>query len=597
MLYPDWLTHEKTVRCPTLITRAQQTTPALYLKKHTIRFHSLQLIQKGSHLHKTLFLLFFLLCTIFLVPAADAATTTDKLNLVLCDRLEQCNAEFTDPLINPKSAETQRWLAAIYNKMGLRPLWVTKDGPGTQAEFLFAVLKNSGADGLVPEQYHVDRITSLWNGKTAEELVDLDTLLTRAFILYAHDAQHGRAFTEKDQTSSLAGQTDVIPTFDALALIQSALASSDLKQFLSDLLPRHKYYKNLRAALPRYRELATAGGWPQIASGRSIHPGEQDARIPEIRKRLQIEGHFAATSTNSPFYDEALAQAITRFQLLHGLSGDGVIGKSTIAAMNITADTKVRQIIINLERWRWEAHDLGQKYVLVDIAGFTLEAIENDALVLEMPVVVGMQQHETPVFSDTIQYIEVHPYWNVPAKIARDEMLEELRKNPRYLNKNHIRLFSDRSSDAIELDPLAINWHHVSPQQMGRYKLRQEPGKWNALGALKFSFPNSYNVYMHDTPAQSFFKRSSRAFSHGCIRLSNPRKLAEFLLGGPEKGWPPERLSEIMADEKRTIIRLPAPLPVHITYQTVKSDHNGVISFHTDIYNRDQQLADILFGK
>lgn len=548
-------------------------------------------------MQKSLFLLFFLFHAIFFVPAADAATTADKLNLVLCDRLEQCNAEFTDPLINPKSAETQRWLAVIYNKMELHPLWVTKDGPGAHAEILLAVLKNSSADGLVPEQYHVDRITSLWNKRTAEELVDLDALLTLAFIMYTHDAQHGRALTGKERPSSLPGQADGTPTFDALALIQSALASSNLKLFLDDLLPRHKYYKNLRAALPRYRDLAAAGGWPQIAAGGSIHPSEKDARIPEIRKRLQIEGHFASTSINSTFYDEALSQAVTRFQLLHGLTGDGVIGKATLAAMNVTADTKVKQIIINLERWRWEAHDLGQKYVLVDIAGFTLEAVENDAVVLEMPVVVGMQQHETPVFSDMIQYIEVHPYWHVPAKIARDEMLEELRKNPHYLNKNHIRLFSDRSSEAVELDPLAINWHHVSPQQMGRYKLRQEPGKWNALGALKFSFPNSYNVYMHDTPAQSFFKRSSRAFSHGCIRLSHPRKLAEFLLGGAEKGWPPERLSEIMADEKRTIIRLPAPLPVHITYQTVKSDQNGVISFHTDIYNRDQQLADILFGQ
>jgi len=547
-------------------------------------------------LHTTPFSLFLLLCAIFLAPASDAATTADKLNLMLCDRLEQCAAEFTDPQINPQSAETQRRLADIYNKMGLRPLWVTKDGPGRQAAILLAVLKNSSADGLIPEQYHVDRITSLWRGNTAEELVDLDTHLTLAFILYAHDAQHGRAPHGEGRPSS-PDQTGAAPPFDALALIRSALSSPDLEQFLANLLPRHQYYKNLRAALPRYRDLAAAGGWPQIASGPSIHPGEQDVRIPPIRKRLQIEGYFAATSTNTALYDETLARAVTRFQLLHGLTGDGVIGKSTLAAMNITADTKVRQIIINLERWRWEAHELGQKYVLVDIAGFTLEAIENDALALEMPVVVGMQQHETPVFSDKIQYIEVHPYWHVPAKIARDEMLEELRKNPHYLNKNHIRLFSDRSSDAVELDPLAINWHRVSPQQMGRYKLRQEPGKWNALGALKFSFPNSYNVYMHDTPAQSFFKRSSRAFSHGCIRLSNPRKLAEFLLGGPENGWPPERLAEIIADGKRTIIRLPAPLPVHITYQTVKSDQNGVLSFHSDIYNRDQQLAGILFGK
>ncbi len=547
-------------------------------------------------MQKTLFSFLFLFCSILLIPGAGSTTTAEKLNLVLCDRLEQCNAEFTDPQINHKSADMQYWLAVIYNKTGLRPLWVTKDGPETRAEILLAALQDSSADGLVPEQYQTERIISLWNGRTAEELIDLDTLLTLGFIMYAHDAQNGRAGRGENKPP-LPAQTETPPAFDALTLTQAALSSSDLKQFLSDLLPRHKYYKNLRAALPRYRNLAAAGGWPQIGSGKSIHPGEQDARIPEIRKRLQIEGYFASAPTHTSYYDAALTLAVTRFQQLHGLTADGVIGKSTIAAMNLTADQKVRQIIINLERWRWEAHDLGRKYVLVDIAGFTLEAIEDDALILEMPVVVGMQQHETPVFSDKIQYIEVHPYWNVPAKIARDEMLEELRKNPNYLNKNHIRLFSDRTSEAHELDSHSINWKHVTPQQMGRFKLRQEPGKWNALGTLKFSFPNIYNVYMHDTPAQSFFQRSSRAFSHGCIRLSHPKKLAEFLLGGPEKGWPPERLNEIIAEGKRTILHLPEPMPVHITYQTVKSDHNGVISFHADIYNRDQQLADILFQK
>jgi murein L,D-transpeptidase YcbB/YkuD len=482
--------------------------------------------------------------------------------------------------------------------MGLHPLWVTKDGPGGKAAILFEVIKKSNRDGLFPEEYQSNRIASLWKGTTAEELIELDSLLTLALIRYAHDAQKGRARTGAEKSPSLQlAQNEGLPVFDALTLTQDALLSNDLNQFLENLLPRHKYYRNLRDALPRYRQLDATGGWRQTAFGKSIHPGEQDARIPAIRTRLQMEGFLPSTSAGTSVYDPELAQAVSLFQTLHGLTGDGVIGKSTIAAMNITAEQKVRQIILNLERWRWEAHTLGQKYVLVDIAGFTLEAIENDTLILEMPVVVGMQEHETPVFSDIIQYVEIHPFWHVPAKIARDEMLEELRKNPHYLNKQHIRLFSDRTSEAEELNPLAMDWKQVSPQQMGRFKLRQDPGKWNALGAIKIAFPNSLNVYMHDTPSQSYFKRTSRAFSHGCIRLSNPRQLALFLLGGVEKGWTMERLDDIIAADKRSILRLPSPLPVHITYQTVKSDESGRVSFHRDIYNRDPQLAEILFTK
>ena len=468
------------------------------------------------------------------------------------------------------------------------------DGAGEKATILLAVLKNSEKDGLIPEQYHVSRISSLWNGRSPAELAELDTLLTLAFITYAHDAQYGRTHSQENTPDPLI-KSEGVPAFNALALIKTALSAPDFNQFLVNLLPPHKYYRNLRAALPRYQNLAAAGGWLPVASGKSIRPGEEDSRIPAIGKRLEIEGFLQLAPTDALVYDKMLVQAVIQFQLRHGLTGDGVIGKSTIAAMNIPAQKKVRQIIINLERWRWEAHDLGKKYVLVDIAGFTLEGIEGDTVILEMPVVVGTQNHETPVFSHLIQYIEFNPYWNIPPQIARDEMLGDLKKNPHYLNTKHIRLFSDRTSEAKEVNPLSINWNQVSPNKMGQFALRQDPGKWNALGAIKFVFPNSFNVYMHDTPTQTYFQRSNRAFSHGCIRLGKPVKLAEFLLGGIEKGWSSEKLKELIDTGKRTIIHLPTPLPVHITYQTVTSNQDGTISFHTDIYDRDQKLEEIFF--
>ncbi|MEK6201979.1 MAG: L,D-transpeptidase family protein, partial [Desulfobulbaceae bacterium] len=442
---------------------------------------------------KTLLFIPFLFSIFFISPETVFATTAEELSLLLCDRVEQCSAELSALQGNKESHTMKRWLVDIYDKTGLHPLWVTQDGPGEKAAILLSVLKKSAMEGFVPEQYKVNRITSLWDGKTAEELIDLDTLLTFAFVMYAHDAQGGRAPSRKNNFISTP-----TPALEATALVKAALSSPDFSQFLAGLLPPHRYYKNLRAALPNYQILAAAGGWASIEGGKSIHPGEEDPRIQTIKKRLQVEGIFQSAITDTTVYDEDLVQAVTRFQLRHGLAGDGVIGKLTIAAMNIPAQEKVRKIIINLERWRWEAHDLGQKYVLVDIAGFTLEAIADDTVALEMAIVVGTQQNKTPLFSDLIQYIELNPFWNIPASIARNEMLGELRKNPRYLTSNHIRLFSDWSSEAREINPLSINWKQVSPKKIGQFKLRQDPGKKNALGSIKFVFPNSYDVYMHD---------------------------------------------------------------------------------------------------
>lgn len=546
---------------------------------------------KGSILKKILLSIAFLLCNLFPCPGTALAVTAERLNLVLHDRLEQGSVKFSDIHTAKETDNMQDRLAAIYIQTGLQPLWVTEDGPGQKAATLLSVLKNSELDGLIPEQYHVNRITSLWNGTTSEELIDLDTLLTLAFITYAHDAQEGRT-SQKNNPDHLVKDKDT-SAFHELALIKTAFSAPDFNQFMDSLLPPHNYYRNLRAALPRYQSLAAAGGWPPVAAGKSIHPGKQDARIPAIRERLQIEGFLpSAPADILIYYDTMLVQAVIQFQLRHGLTDDGVIGKATIAAMNIPAEQKVRQIIINLERWRREAHDPGKKYVLVNIAGFTLKGIENDMVILEMPVIVGTQRHETPVFSDLIKYIDINPYWNIPVSIARNELLADLRKNPHYLNKEHIRVFSDRTSEAREINPLSIDWNQVSPNKMGQFAFRQDPGKWNALGAIKFVFPNHFNVYMHDTPAQSLFKHSRRAFSHGCIRLARPLKLAEFLLDGGEKGWSAEQINELIGTGKRSIIHLRAPIPVHIIYRTVTSDPDGAISFHPDIYNRDQQLEE-----
>lgn len=552
---------------------------------------------------RLLLLLPCLLCAFFFSPRSGVAESENSSPEHLHKTLSTSIEKIRQPLAAPDAIQTEgktatinHWLTDIYDTAKLQPIWVTTTGPGKKAAMLLTVLQNSSSDGLIPEDYQTSRISALWQSKTPEQLTELDILLTTSLVRYSHDAQYGRA-DSGTLKSARSAQDEDAPVFNGLILVQTALSAPDFRQFLASLLPSHPYYKKLRDALPHYQDLEKAGEWPLVTAGKSIHPGEQETRIPVIRTRLQKEGFLASPSTDSTIYDEPLTQAVISFQRHHGLTDDGVIGAATIAAMNIPAGKKVRQIILNLERWRWEAHDLGQKYVLVDIAGFTLEGVVDNTVMLQMPVVVGALHYETPIFSDQIQYMELNPYWYVPAKIARDEMLDELRKNPNYLNAKNIRLFSDRTADGGEINPSSLNWHQISPQQMGRFKLRQEPGKGNALGFIKFVFPNSFNVYMHDTPSQSHFKRSKRAFSHGCIRLGSPLKLAEFLMGGAEAGWPATRFKEVIATGDRAIIRLPSPLPVHITYQTVKSDQHGALFFYPDIYNRDQQLEEMLFQK
>jgi murein L,D-transpeptidase YcbB/YkuD len=287
-----------------------------------------------------------------------------------------------------------------------------------------------------------------------------------------------------------------------------------------------------------------------------------------------------------------------KFQVRHGLVPDGEIGPKTLAAMNVPVADRINQIIINMTRWRWQKQDLGEKYIIVNIAHFDLTAVEAGRETFSFPVIVGESLKQTPIFSDRISSIEINPYWNIPRDIARDEELPKLRKDPNYLLKHHIRLFSGWNENAREIDSRAINWNNVSPDRMEKYSLRQDPGPWNPLGQIKFVFPNKYYVYLHDTPTQNLFSRNQRNFSHGCIRLSDPLKLAAFALSRQEGGdWKPEKISSSINEKKHVVIMLSEPLPVHLTYQTSWVDKNGIICFNIDIYGRDEKLLKALFNK
>ena len=489
----------------------------------------------------------------------------------------------------------KKWLVGIYRDRDFEPIWLDDGKLNSEGLIAVTALLNADLDGLNPENYHTRELASYQRSDDQRQLALLDLTITNGFLRYSSDIGTGRSSARLafPELFPEAGSAMFEPA-DALA---RAKASDGLDAYFKALQPQHRYYQQLKDELAEYRKIERLGGYPQIGAGETLHPGENDARVPLFRQLLTIVGDLDQNTETGNHYDRHTVEAVKRFQRRHDLDPDGIVGRRTVAEMNVPVSVRIEQIILNLERWRWHDHKLGDTYVLVNIAGFDLKAVKMGRLELEMPVIVGQQRHESPVFSDRIRYVEFNPFWTLTPHIARTETLIHLRQDPEYLEKKHIRLFSNWGHEAVELDPASIDWNSVSPRGMNSYKLRQDPGEWNALGTMKFIFPNKYSVYLHDTPNHDLFGASSRAFSHGCIRLSDPAALAIFLLDGQRGEWDRERVGGIVQSEERTIVTLVDRIPVHLTYLTAWHDEDGLLRFSEDIYNRDARLQKALSGK
>jgi murein L,D-transpeptidase YcbB/YkuD len=536
----------------------------------------------------------FWLAILHILPPELPAVNKEELQAVLLEQLELQPAKLLGLEGHGlDSATIDKELANIYNENGLRPFWVSADGPGEKAKALFDAVISAYTEGLDPEHYRLSKIDKYWKSTDVVGLARLDILLTISLGGYVADMREGRVNPRKVDPELFASARDV--EIDPVELVGQALSAPDLEKFLKKQGPSHERYQKLREALARYREIAAQGGWESIPDGETLRPGMSDERIKKIRKRLFITKDSKSDNFSSVLYDEDLVQAVKQFQHRHGLSEDGVIGKDTHTAMNVTVETHIRLIEMNMERSRWISHELGDVRVGVTIAGFQLGVFNDGNLELMMPVIVGKQYRMTPVFSDMIKYLEFNPYWNIPTSIARNDMLSKLKKNPRYLEELNIRVFSSWSEDAKELDSTKIDWNEDG-RNIVRYKLRQEPGPKNALGTVKFMFPNKYNVYLHDTPSHNLFNRANRTFSSGCIRVSKPLELASYLLGGEDEGWGMDRIKQVIESGKRTVVSLKKPIPVHITYRTVFiGDDDNAVHFSRDVYGRDKLLEKALY--
>ena len=523
------------------------------------------------------------------------ATPRDDVEAVLRARIEAARHGATDVLTTAgaPALQSQSMVVQYYQRTGFQSGWLGPNGPTPLVDSLTAVLHAAEADGLRPADYHVTAIDSLARrlrqqtqaGASLDEqsMADLDLLCTDAFLLYGAHLEGGRLSPD-----------DLVPSWtldrhhtDLPRRLQHALDTRTIRGSLHALRPPQPEYDNLRRALAHHRRLADRGGTPPLPNGPALKEGDRSARVPVLRRQLQATGDLAAPSPADPLlFDEPLQHAVGRFQERHGLTADGVVGPATRAALNVPAVSRIRKIEVNLERMRWLPRDLGTPHVMVNIADFWLRVVEDERSVLQMRVVVGTPYRQTPIFSDRISYLVFNPYWHVPHSIAVKDKLPDFKRNPALVSRLGFEVFQGWGTAAI--DPSTIDWDGLSAPNFP-YRLRQKPGPYNALGEVKFMFPNRHNVYLHDTPSRSLFNRGARGFSSGCIRVEHPVDLAAVLLR-TNGGWTPDRVRTAMETNTERAVVLKQPVPVHLFYWTAWME-NGTLHLRPDIYDRDAAVA------
>lgn len=471
-------------------------------------------------------------------------------------------------------------LRRVYPARAYRPFWVTDAGLTPRGERLAAWLEEGPRrHGLRPADYHLNVVEELDESARVGALVDLEFALSDAFLMVASHFLAGRLdpMTLNSEWYADRRHRDLGPVIEGASSLDTPEAA------LEELLPKADGYRMLVDRLPRLREVRDHGGWPVIAEGPTLRLGDQGERIAQLKARLLSSGDYESSADR--LFDEGLADAVVRFQARHGLGADGLVGRATLAALNISVQSRIDQVIVNLERWRWLPESLGERYIFVNIAGFSLDVLDGDETILSMPVVVGRPYRRTPVFSGSISYLVLNPSWEVPSSIAGRDKLPLIKADPNYLAEQGYTLLQGWGAEERVVDPTTVDWANVTARDF-RYRLRQAPGPLNALGEVKFMFPNAHSVYLHDTPARELFGEDARAFSSGCIRLARPLDLAELLLRDAPN-WDRPAIERTIAGGAEQTVRLERNMPVHLLYWTAWVDEDGVTQFRDDVYGRD----------
>lgn len=544
-----------------------------------------------------------LLPVVCLLAWSYPATAEDGLREQLRHRLETLG-EPGELVAGGQLLYAVEALQGLYLQRGWQPIWFGDEVvPGGSLAQAIDAIDMASEHGLEAADYHRSRLVALL-GRLDDALpaqvgrqlrVDIELLASDALLTLARHLAHGRIDPETIDPEWFISRE---PTALLDRLAEAARGQNlGVRGILEALLPNHGEYRALAERLALQRRLAGNGGWATIESGPLLRPADRDARVAAIRQRLVRLGDHERNGnpeSNEPDrYDATLEAAVIRFQQRHGLDGDGVVGPRTLAALNTSPRARIDQLRANLERWRWLPRDLGDEYIIVNIAGFTMQVVRRDDIVMEQRVVVGTPYRRTPVFTGRMTYLVLNPSWEVPHMLAVQDQLPRIRDNIEYLDEMGFALLQGWGIEERRIDPAEVDWTSLSASNFP-YRLRQAPGPKNALGQVKFMFPNPHSVYLHDTPSRGLFSQENRALSSGCIRLEQPERLMQWLLSERAAIMDAARIDGIVGSGLETTVSLDRPLAIHLLYWTAWVDEAGVVHYRDDIYQRDQSLIDAL---
>jgi len=480
-------------------------------------------------------------------------------------------------------------LARVYERRNFEPAWSGLEKMNALAELIEA----TALDGLSPADYHLGEIrrvqSMIANGRVldAAARAALDIGLTDSLIRLGYHQRFGKVNPyDLDPDWNFAR---AFRNRDPALVIQEAIDADSLAGYVENLFPREELYRQLQAYLAKYRDLAASGGWPVVPDGPTLRPGDKDERLPVLERRLAATGDLApGVLVDTSVYGGALESGVRAFQERHGLDVDGIVGPGTLRAMNVTVEERIEQIRVNLERARWVLDNLGDDFVIVNIAGFRVYLYRDNEEIWSTRAVVGRTYRKTPVFRSTMRYLVFNPDWTVPYSIATKDILPKVQQDPGYLAAGDF-IVKDRNGDVVETAD--IDWSALGGRNFP-YTLVQQPGTNNALGEVKFMFPNEHAVYLHDTPGKGLFDRAARTFSSGCVRVEHPFRFAELLLEA--NSMDAASIEELRQSRQMKSVFLKEPIDVLLLYWTAEVGSDGRIHFYEDVYLRDRAVLEAL---
>lgn len=515
----------------------------------------------------------------------------------------------------PAFKDQLEWGKKFYNERGGRLGWFRNHELVPQAKTMLGVINKAADEGLDPKDYKVKDFDKLFAALEAAQSdsakrnaleKEIDVALSGTYFNWASDFYRGTVNPREVKTISWQVKRNKIKLHKAL---QTILQERESTYPYYEFEPLHPEYNALKKALADYRALQRNGGWPTLPANMKLKPGSASPAVTALRQRL-LGGNSEPTATpvqpvadNSatptivgaaPVYEGELVEVVKAFQTQNGLKPDGVVGGETLRLLNVPLADRIDQIMLNMERWRWIPKRFEPDYLLVNIPDYKLHVVEDNKEVFDMKVIVGKALNATPVFSDKLEYVVLAPYWNVPMSIIQKELAPKLVSNPNYLDHLDMEVVKGYGDKAVPVDPGAIDWSNVNGKTF-KYTVRRRPGPKNDLGDVKFIFPNSDDIYLHDTPHDELFNQTKRGFSHGCVRVEEPIKLAEYLLRN-KPGWDRQTILDTIQVRQEKYVTLDEKLPVYLVYFTAWVDEAGNVHFRDDIYGHDKALAQQYFN-